>query len=538
MTTAVAWFRRDLRLSDNPALLDALAVGDDVVALFVLDDALWRPAGPPAVPSSPGASARSTSRPAAASSSGAATRRTWYREVAAEVGATPCTPPRTSARTADGVIVPSPARSPRPGPSCCSSERLRRGAGNAPHEGGHAVPGVQPVRQGLAGTRMGAAVRRRHDRRPGSTGCTATAYPSRLASTPPFRRPGRRQPSGPPAGSGTVTSTATTSSATSPRPTPHPGCRRTCAGAACTRGSSWPSSAPIDRPVGSGTNCAGASSTPTSCCTIRRRHGGHGSLGCGRSASTKAASADDRFAAWAEGRTGFPLVDAGMRQLAAEAWMHNRVRMVVASFLVKDLHVDWSRGARWFMQHLVDGDLASNSHGWQWVAGTGTDPSPFVRVFNPVDAVEAVRRRWRLHPAMGTGAPRVSRRRRSTSRGSSRVDRRRGTRCRSSTTPPSGRRRWPATARPDVHELDRVEPVERIGVRLGGDAYPDDHWSRVGEVVGRFCRVRCRGSGLPARAMVPTPQEPTSESSIRKDTHGAQRVLARGSRRARPSCSR
>ena len=95
-------------------------------------------------------------------------------------------------------------------------------------------------------------------------------------------------------------------------------------------------------------------------------------------------SADERFAAWAEGRTGFPLVDAGMRQLKAEAWMHNRVRMVVASFLVKDLHIDWNRGARWFMQHLVDGDLASNSHGWQWVAGTGTDPSPFVRVFNPV----------------------------------------------------------------------------------------------------------------------------------------------------------
>ena len=64
--------------------------------------------------------------------------------------------------------------------------------------------------------------------------------------------------------------------------------------------------------------------------------------------------------------------------------MHNRVRMTVASFLVKDLHVDWARGARFFMRHLVDGDIASNNHGWQWVAGTGTDASPFVRVFNPV----------------------------------------------------------------------------------------------------------------------------------------------------------
>jgi deoxyribodipyrimidine photo-lyase len=90
-----------------------------------------------------------------------------------------------------------------------------------------------------------------------------------------------------------------------------------------------------------------------------------------------------RFRAWASGRTGYPLVDAGMRQLLAEGWMHNRVRMVAASFLVKDLHIDWRLGARWFMWHLVDGDLASNQHNWQWVAGTGTDAAPFHRVFNP-----------------------------------------------------------------------------------------------------------------------------------------------------------
>ncbi len=92
----------------------------------------------------------------------------------------------------------------------------------------------------------------------------------------------------------------------------------------------------------------------------------------------------DRFAAWAEGRTGYPIVDAGMRQLRADAWVHNRVRMIVASFLVKDLHIDWVLGAREFMHHLVDGDLASNAHGWQWVAGCGTDASPFYRIFNPV----------------------------------------------------------------------------------------------------------------------------------------------------------
>ena len=93
---------------------------------------------------------------------------------------------------------------------------------------------------------------------------------------------------------------------------------------------------------------------------------------------------DALFEAWAQGRTGYPFVDAGMRQLLGAAWMHNRVRMVVASFLVKDLHVYWTRGARHFMRHLRDGDLASNSHGWQWVAGTGTDAAPYFRVFNPV----------------------------------------------------------------------------------------------------------------------------------------------------------
>jgi deoxyribodipyrimidine photo-lyase len=96
------------------------------------------------------------------------------------------------------------------------------------------------------------------------------------------------------------------------------------------------------------------------------------------------AVAEKRFEAWCNGATGYPIVDAGMRQLLAEGFMHNRVRMIVASFLVKDLHLHWSRGARWFMKHLVDGDLASNQHGWQWTAGTGTDAAPYFRVFNPV----------------------------------------------------------------------------------------------------------------------------------------------------------
>lgn len=88
--------------------------------------------------------------------------------------------------------------------------------------------------------------------------------------------------------------------------------------------------------------------------------------------------------AWWAGRTRFPLVDAGMRQLLTEGWMHYRVRLVTASFLVKDLHVWWPAGARHFLAHLRDGDIASNNHGWQWCAGTGTDAAPYFRFFNPV----------------------------------------------------------------------------------------------------------------------------------------------------------
>lgn len=92
---------------------------------------------------------------------------------------------------------------------------------------------------------------------------------------------------------------------------------------------------------------------------------------------------DAAFEAWAAGRTGYPIVDAGMRQLRSLGWMHNRVRMVVASFLVKDLHVRWQRGAEHFMAWLVDGDVSQNQLNWQWVAGTGRDAAPYFRVFNP-----------------------------------------------------------------------------------------------------------------------------------------------------------
>ena len=93
----------------------------------------------------------------------------------------------------------------------------------------------------------------------------------------------------------------------------------------------------------------------------------------------------EKFKAWCEGKTGYPFVDAAMRQLVSEGWMHNRTRMVVASFLVKDLHLEWQLGERFFREHLVDYDVASNAHGWQWTAGCGTDASPYYRIFNPIE---------------------------------------------------------------------------------------------------------------------------------------------------------
>lgn len=97
---------------------------------------------------------------------------------------------------------------------------------------------------------------------------------------------------------------------------------------------------------------------------------------------------DDELRNWQKGLTGYPIVDAGMRQLWNTGWMHNRVRMIVASFLIKDLLIDWRKGAEWFWDTLVDADLANNSMGWQWVAGCGADAAPYFRIFNPVTQSE------------------------------------------------------------------------------------------------------------------------------------------------------
>ena len=182
--------------------------------------------------------------------------------------------------------------------------------------------------------------------------------------------------------------------------------------------------------------------------------------------------ADDALRGVGEGRTGYPIVDAGMRQLLGEAYVHNRVRMIVGRFLVKDLHLDWVRGARHFLRHLVDGDLASNNHGWQWVAGTGTDASPYYRVFNPTsqgkqfDPDGDYVRRW--VPEL-RDVPRPVRPRAVAPPGG----RPAGYPSRSSSTPPSGRSPSPATTtasvrRPSGLRLGRASPPtgpETVAVR-------------------------------------------------------------------------
>ena len=115
---------------------------------------------------------------------------------------------------------------------------------------------------------------------------------------------------------------------------------------------------------------------------------------------TDGREADELLAAWREGRTGVPIVDAGMRQLRATGWMHNRLRLITASYLVKDLGIDWRRGEAVFMAHLLDGDVAQNNGNWQWVAGVGTDAAPYFRILNPTlqarrfDPEGAIVRRW------------------------------------------------------------------------------------------------------------------------------------------------
>ena len=375
------WFRRDLRLSDNPALLDAADRDGDVLPLFVLDPALWRPSGPSRrhylaeslrdLDSRIGLTIRSgdpvTEVVRAAREVGAD-----RVHVAADFG------PYGRARDerVDAALAEHDIELVRTGsPYAVAPGRVTKGDGTpyqvftpfsrAWQEHGWREPAGEPGPGELAGRRLRRRARRAAPRRPqpavGRRGGRPTALAGVLEREARGLRP-RARPARP---------------------------RRHLAHVGAPQ-------VGRDPPAHDAADLRGL--TGKGATTYRKElawrefyadvlfHHPESARDYLRPEFERMAYDEpgDQLDAWREGRTGFPIVDAGMRQLRATGWMHNRVRMIVASFLVKDLHVEWQHGARHFMQWLVDGDLASNQHGWQWTAGCGTDAAPYFRVFNPV----------------------------------------------------------------------------------------------------------------------------------------------------------
>ncbi|MDQ3165094.1 MAG: DNA photolyase family protein [Actinomycetota bacterium] len=383
MPTSVMWFRRDLRLADNPALLQAVAAGGDgVVPLFVLDAALWRPSG--------------------------RARRAYLRASLGDLGARLGTLQLRSGDPAVEVVAVARAAGARSvhvaadfGPYG-SSRDTRVAAALARH-------GIELVRTGSPYAVAPGQVRK-VDGSPYSVyspfarawlehgwrgpvvapGAVAWIRPLRSLDLPDARVAAHQRL--PPAGEVAAQSRW------------HRYVQSALAGYATVR----------DRPDVDATSRMSVhlkwgEMHPRTLLANLAEHRGPGSDTYRRELAWREFYADvlwhrpesareylrpryedlpyeepgRAFDRWRDGQTGFPIVDAGMRQLRGEGWMHNRVRMIVASFLVKDLHIEWRHGARHFMRELVDGDLASNAHGWQWVGGSGTDAAPYFRVFNP-----------------------------------------------------------------------------------------------------------------------------------------------------------
>jgi deoxyribodipyrimidine photo-lyase len=385
MTSTVLWFRRDLRLHDHPALLAAVDGGSDVLPLFVLDPALWRPSGP--------------------------VRRAWLARSLAALDA-----------DLDGALV---VRHGDP------ADVVAAVAAEAGASAVHVTADTGPY-----GRRRDAAVAarlREAGRRLVPAGTPYAVGPGSVVNgsgdpykvfTPFSRAWARHGWPAPAPGPDGVRWTRRVAGDDHPAAPEIEGLTLPPAGERAAR-ERW--EAFLAGPVDSydGTRDLPGRREGTSAMSAHLKYGeihprtmladlaGRESSGaeayrielCWREfyadvlwhrpdsareylrAEFARMRYDDPgpgFEAWAEGRTGFPFVDAGMRQLRREGWMHNRVRMVTASFLVKDLHVEWQHGARHFLHWLRDGDLASNNHGWQWVAGSGTDAAPYFRIFNPV----------------------------------------------------------------------------------------------------------------------------------------------------------
>jgi deoxyribodipyrimidine photo-lyase len=383
--TSVMWFRRDLRLGDNPALLEALGDGP-VLPLFVLDPALWGPAGP--------------------------SRRAYLGASLRDLDA--------QLRTRQGrlsVVRGDPVRRVVEAARAVGAERVHVAADFGPY--GHRRD--EEVEQALVGAGI-ELVR---------TGSPYAVAPGRVTNGSgehykvftPFSRAwfehGWRDPVAPPADGSWLSLDDDTTDI--PEPDLPQGLSLPEAGeAAALR--RWEAFLDHVDAYDEDRNKPGVDGTsrmsvhlkwgeihPRTMLAALAARRSRGAATYRKELAWREFYADVLFAqprsareylrrdygamtydrpgaqleTWAEGRTGFPIVDAGIRQMRAVGWMHNRVRMIVASFLVKDLHVEWQHGARCFMHWLVDGDLASNQHGWQWVAGSGTDAAPYFRVFNP-----------------------------------------------------------------------------------------------------------------------------------------------------------
>ncbi len=387
MPTSVMWFRRDLRLGDNPALLEAVADGA-VLPLFVLDPALWGPAGP---------SRRAYLGASLRALDGQLRKR----------------------RTQLSVVRGHPVRRVVLAAKDVGAERVHVAADFGPYgrrrdrdvEEALAEAGIELVRTGSP-----------YAVAPGRV-TNGAGGPYRVFT--PFSRAwlehGWRGPVDPPGDASWLALDTDTDTADIPDPELPSGLALPEAGeASATR--RWEEfldrvddyDDDRDKPGVDGTSRMSVHLKwgeihPRTLLAALSRKRSAGAAAYRKELAWREFYADVLFhqprtareylrpelarmsydrpgaqlEAWQEGRTGFPVVDAGMRQLRATGWMHNRVRMVVASFLVKDLHVEWQHGARHFMRWLVDGDLASNQHGWQWTAGTGTDAAPYFRVFNP-----------------------------------------------------------------------------------------------------------------------------------------------------------
>jgi deoxyribodipyrimidine photo-lyase len=378
------WFRRDLRLADNPALLEACADGP-VLPLFVLDPALWVPAGP--------------------------SRRSY---LAASLRALDSSLGRHHAHLA--VVRDDPARAVVRAALEVGAERVHVAADFGPY-GGRRDAAVERALagQGIELVRTGSP----YAVAPGRV-TTGAGEPYQVFT--PYHRAwtehGWRGPVDPPSGASWLELSHTIGI---PDPGLPEGLELPEAGEAAAR-RRWADfldrvaayDEDRDRPGVDGTSRMSVHLKwgevhPRTLLADLARLRSQGAATYRQELAWREFYADvlaarpetardylrpafarmrydepgERLDAWRDGRTGFPVVDAGMRQLRAIGWMHNRVRMIVASFLVKDLHVEWQHGARHFMHWLVDGDLASNQHGWQWTAGCGTDPAPYFRVFNP-----------------------------------------------------------------------------------------------------------------------------------------------------------